>query len=504
MTIDELLEELSRRGITLALDGSQWRMRAPHGALTEALKAAIAEHKAQLVAMLPSAAPEATAKDTPASAHWSELTFEQFMTRGVREFAEAEELQRWREAMQKEGLEAMFDRPHLSAPGPSVDVPQSDGSVTRCVSFTSYNYLGFATHPVVIQGAKDALDRYGLGALSSPVLGGTLGVHGELERGIVEFLGQPGYGVSLFPSGYGANTGAISALLNENQYLVCDRKVHMSVLEGGKLSGAKVRFFAHNDARDLERVLAGIDAHRHRVIVAMDGVHSVSGAFGRVDEISEVTKRCGAYLLVDEAHSMLLTGPGGRGVAAAQGVLDRVDLLVMTMSKSFGGIGGAVYARTDLANYINWFARCRMFSCALNPGVVGGLAKVPALAGGPEGEARRKRLMRNAKTLRALLCDHLVIGDAESWVIPVYIGSHEKISHLGDWLRRHGLEVGAVSYPAVPKDASCLRLFVTSEHTDEQFEFAANVLISAAKRFDFLRGRRPSTRRNEPAEAYAG
>ncbi|WP_394827356.1 type I polyketide synthase [Pendulispora albinea] len=423
------------------------------------------------------------APDTPV--HWAQRTFDQFMNRGARDLTEVEDLRSWRTAMQNDGLEAVFERPHLSSPGPSVAVLQADGSTSRCVSFTSYNYLGYANHPHVITGAKDALDTYGLGASSSPVLGGTLGVHGEFERALADYLGQPGYGVSLFSSGYNANLGAISALLNEHQYLVCDRKVHMSVLEGGKLSGAKIRFFAHNDPADLERVLAGIDARRHRVIVAMDGVYSVSGTFGRVAEIAEVTKRWGAYLLVDEAHSMLLTGPNGRGVAAAQGVLDKVDLLVMTMSKSFGGVGGAVYAKEELAHYINWFARCRMFSCALNPGVVGGLAKVPALAASLDGSLRRERLMRNANMLRALLRDHVSIGESESWVIPVYIGSYDKIAYLGDWLRRQGLEVGTVSYPAVAKDSSCLRLFVTSEHTDEQLEFASNVIIGGADEFDY-------------------
>src|SRR5690606_23448627 len=123
-----------------------------------------------------------------------------------------------------------------------------------------------------------------------------------------------------------------------------------------------------------------------------------------------LAKKYGAYTLVDEAHSMLLAGTHGRGITEAQGVLDQIDMLVTTFSKSFGGVGGAVYAKTDVTQYMNWYARCRMFSCALDPAVTGGLVASLAIARGPEGDVRRARLRKNADRLRELLAPHVDLG----------------------------------------------------------------------------------------------
>ena len=485
MTFDELLNELTRRKIRLERHGDSLRLQAPKGSVDNLLRAALTEHKAQLLAGLAQQEPTVPEAVEAGDGHWSDLTFEHFMTGTGPALDEVEGLDRWRQAMRDDNLQSMFEIPHLSPQTPMVRIPDKNGEVMELLSFASYNYLGYATDPQVLQAAKDALDAYGLGASASPVLTGTMGVHKELEEALVDMMGQPGYGVSLFCSGYSTNLGAISAFLNPGQYLVCDRKAHMSILEGGKLAGAKIRFFDHNDAEDLDRVLNTVDPSRNRTLVAVEGIYSVDGDFGRIDEISEVTKRHGAYLLVDEAHSMLLTGEGGRGVCAEQGVLDKVDMLVMTLSKSFGGVGGALYAPEKLAHYINWYARCRMFSTALDPGVCGGLALATRMTSGEDGERRRARLHRNAEYLRNLLSGRVDVGETHSWIIPLRYGSHTKTAYLSNWLRNHGLEVGVVSYPAVPKDSSRLRLFVTSEHTTEQLDRAAEILLRAADEFDF-------------------
>ena len=277
MNVHDLLSELSRRDIRIGVDNGQLLIRAPRGALSEPLSAALREHKAHILDLLTSRS-EAPAELDPAedeTPHWSQQSFEQFMFSDSPQLVEVNGLAQWRQAVKDEGLLPMFEVPHLSGPRTVVQVEQAPHESTDMLNFASYNYMGYATHPEVIAAAKASLDTYGLGAASSPVLSGTLGVHRDLEQAIVDLLGQPDHGVSLFSSGYGTNLGAISAFLNPGQVLVCDRKAHMSILEGGKLAGARMCYFEHNDPDDLDRVLGSLAPDKNRVLVAVEGLYSV-------------------------------------------------------------------------------------------------------------------------------------------------------------------------------------------------------------------------------------
>ena len=190
-------------------------------------------------------------------------------------------------------------------------------------------------------------------------------------------------------------------------------------------------------------------------------------------------------VLVDEAHSVLVAGPGGRGVAAAQGVLDRVDFYVVTFSKGLGALGGAVVCRRDIARYINWYARCRLFSCGLDPAVTGGVLKALRLGSGPEGDRRRARISERAIQLRARLRGRVPLIESDSWIVPVIYGSDQRTLLLTDYMQRAGLETSVVQYPAVPRHLSRMRLFVTSEHTTAQIDRAADIILAAADKFGF-------------------
>jgi len=301
----------------------------------------------------------------------------------------------------------------------------------------------------------------------------------------VKFWGLPGYGVSLFSSGYGANLGAISAFLKPGHVALCDQASHMSILEGVRLAGANLKYFAHNDMADLEAKLIELAEEKTRVLVCIESVYSADGDIGHLAEATRIAKKYGAYVLVDEAHSMLLIGKHGRGMTEAQGVLADIDMLVTTFSKGFGGVGGAVYCKEEVAQYMNWYARCRMFSCAMDPAVTGGLVKSLEIASGPDGDARRARLIKNADGLRERLSSFLSLGDSTTWVVPVIFGAQQKSIALSDYLQRHGLDSGVLTYPAVPRHLSRLRMFVTSEHTEEQLDRAAEILRGAAKQFEF-------------------
>lgn len=259
----------------------------------------------------------------------------------------------------------------------------------------------------------------------------------------------------------------------------------MSILEGAQLARSKVHYFEHNDIDHLAEILKEIAPEASRILVCTEGVFSADGDFGALDRIVPLAKSYGAQVLVDEAHSFLLCGPHGRGAAEQQGVLDQVDYLVVTFSKALGGVGGALIARREIARYVNWYARCRMFSCALDPAVTAGVTRGLELGAGSDGQERRTRLQKNATLLRDSLLGKVEIGRSRSWIVPVIFGSETLTIPLADWLQRHGLEGSVMSFPAVPVNEARIRLFVTSEHTGEQIGRCADIVAEAANELGF-------------------
>ncbi len=416
---------------------------------------------------------------------YTDYTFDMFLNSMGKDHAEVTQFNEWRRQVLAADMYT-FQIPHLNAQRPDVSVRRVSGEQLDLISFANYNYLGYSYHPEVIAAAKQALDTYGLGATGSPVLNGTFQVHEVLEQKIVEFFGMPGYGVSLFSSGYGANLGVVSSFVHKGDYVVLDRLSHASLVDGAILSQASIKLFRHNDVDHLERVLSRIDYQNSRILVCTEGVYSADGDTGPVRDIVKVAKKYGAMVLDDEAHSCLIAGENGRGIAEEQGILEDVDLIVLTFSKSFGGVGGCLFARQELTNYVNWYARSRMFSCALDPAVTGGLIKVMDLAAGPDGKEKRQRIRSNAEYMRSKLKGHVDIGSSQSWIIPVIFGEEHIQIPMSDYLQRQGLDTSLMSFPAVPKNQSRIRLFVTSEHNKEQIDFGAEVIIKAAKKFGFL------------------
>jgi glycine C-acetyltransferase len=428
------------------------------------------------------AEPVAAAEATP---EYARMTYDMFMAGSDPGLSEIARFDAW----VKSGIAAgvyTFETPRRAAQRPENTLVRENGDQLAVINMASYNYLGFGYHPTVIQAAKDALDVYGLGVSSSPVAGGTILLHRELEGALAAFLGIPGRGVSLFTTGYNVNTGTLSAVVKPGGHVVLDRAAHMSIVEGAQLCRGEVHWFEHNDITDLERVLRGItrDGPR-RIVVCAEGAYSADGDYGDLAGITAAARRYGAMVLVDEAHSVLVTGPGGRGVAAAQGVLDQVDFFVVTFSKALGAIGGAVIARRDIARYINWYARCRMFSCGLDPAVTGGVLEALQLGAGAEGDERRARIRDRSSQLRARLRGRVPLVESDSWIVPVIYGPEQRTPMLTDHMQRAGLETSIMQYPAVPRDRSRMRLFVTSEHTPAQIDRAADIVLAAADRFGF-------------------
>ena len=415
---------------------------------------------------------------------YTEFTLDMFSRRSGKNHSEIKQFNQWRDDIIKAD-KYTFETPHLTPQTPEISVRRIHGDEHDLVNFSSYNYLGYANHPDVIEAAKDALDAFGLGATGSPLLNGTFDIHKKLENSLTSFFGQEGYGVSLFSSGYGANIGVVSSYIHKGDYVVLDHSSHASLIDGAVMSQGTVKLFRHNDAEFLERILKRISKENRRILVCVEGVYSTDGDYGNLKDIVTVSKNYGASILVDEAHSLLIAGKTGKGVVEEFDVLADVDLLIGTFSKSFGGIGGCVYAKNDLINYMNYYARSRMFSCALDPAVTGGIIKALELASGTDGDQKRKRIIDNADYLRSLLKDKVDIGTSQSWVIPIIFGDERKSLPLGDYLMKRGYDFSIMMFPAVKKNKSIIRAFVTSEHTKEQLKGCAEALIDASKEFDF-------------------
>jgi len=415
---------------------------------------------------------------------FTEFTLDMFSRSSGRSHSEIKQFNQWRDEI-IEADKYTFETPHLTPQDPEISVRRIHGDEHDLVNFSSYNYLGYANHPEVIQAAKDALDKFGLGATGSPVLNGTFDVHKQLEDALTNFYGQEGYGISLFSSGYGANIGVVSSYIHKGDYVVLDHSSHASLIDGAVMSQGTVKLFRHNDAEFLEKILKRISKENRRILVCVEGVYSTDGDYGNLKDLVAVSKKYGASILVDEAHSLLIAGKTGKGAVEEFDVLSEVDLVIGTFSKSFGGVGGCVYAKKELINYMNYYARSRMFSCALDPAVTGGILKALELAAGPDGDQKRKRIIENADYLRSLLKDKVDIGTSQSWVIPIIFGDERKSLPLGDYLMRLGYDFSIMMFPAVKKNKSIIRAFVTSEHTKEQLDGCAEALIQASKEYKF-------------------
>lgn len=370
---------------------------------------------------------------------------------------------------------------------PEITITRQTGEFFKVINFSNYNYLGYATHPDVIKGAADALNRYGLGATASPLAGGLLKIHQELEESLLELFKIEGKGITLFTSGFGALVGVISAYIHRGDHIVVDSSAHASILDGALLSQGTLHVFPHNDIKGLEAILKSIDNGTSRILICTEGVFSADGDYGNLIGIVQLAKKYGAKTLVDEAHSILTAGSTGRGACEELGVLDKVDMVVGTFSKGFSGVGGFLYANKNLTNYVNFYARNRMFSCALDPAVTGGMIAATKLSMSQEGQERRQRLWDNGNYFRALLKDAIDFGMSTTWIVPVMYYDESITMQLIDYLEQNGFEGSPMVFPAVPKHQARIRIFISSEHTKPQLKRAADILIQAAEKFGFLK-----------------
>ena len=336
----------------------------------------------------------------------------------------------------------------------------------RLIMLGSNNYLGLTHHPKVLAAAERALHRYGSGCTGSRFLNGTLDLHVELEADLADFLGKEDCVV--FSTGYGANLGLISALVQRNEYVYIDKLDHASIVDGARQSYGRTIRFKHGDLTDLEDKLSSCTSANGSLIV-VDGVYSMDGVIADVPGLVELAKRHGAVLAIDDAHSIGVLGPKGDGTAAHFDLTEEVDIIVGTFSKSFASVGGFVAASEELIHYLRHHSRPFMFSAALPPASTASVrAALNVITDEPE---RRERLWDNTRRLMSGLVElGFDIGESETPVIPVLVGELESTFRFWKRLFEAGVFTNPVAPPAVPESECRLRTSLMATHTVSQID----------------------------------
>ncbi len=331
-------------------------------------------------------------------------------------------------------------------------------------------YLGLSTHPEVKQAAKDAIDYYGTGCSGSPILNGTLDIHGKLAKSLADFMCKDD--ALIFSTGYQTNLGVISALAGKNDVIIMDERNHASIVDGALLSKATIMRFRHNNMSSLEKMLQR--AGDTPKLIVVDSLFSMEGTVINLPEIVQLAKKYKARLMVDESHAIGVMGPGGRGVAEYFGLLDDVDIIMGTFSKSLAAQGGFVAADRDLIYGLRHSARSHIFSASLSPAIVAAAqAALNILIREPE---RRQKLVNNARFLAeglaALGFNAPYHGSA---IVPVFCGNELLTLALFHKLFKENVFVNPVISPAVPKNQEMLRISLMPDHTIEQLTYVLEI-----------------------------
>jgi len=384
---------------------------------------------------------------------------------------------RWSEDARPGGYD-LYLQSLSTAPCPHVKLGSEH---SQLLNLASYNYLGLSYRSEVIEAAVEALRHYGLGAAGSPHLSGLLALHEGLARELADFKGVEA--ALLFPSGYSANIGAISALVGPNDWVIADMNAHASIVDGCVLAQAKLSFFRHNDMRGLEKRLAGSSG---RKLVIVEGVYSMDGDIAPLDEVVAICKRNGARIMVDEAHSAFVYGANGKGLVEHFGVEKDVDVHFGTLSKSLGGMGGYVAGAASMIDYVRAYARSQVFSCALSPPVVGGLREALRIA--RREPELRARLWSNVATMReALLAEGVDIGDSTSQVIPIMIRQDNGIFPIARELESEGVYLNPILYPAVKRHQSRFRVSISAAHEPSDLRNGAKIIGRVLRKAGVIR-----------------
>lgn len=356
------------------------------------------------------------------------------------------------------------------------------------LNFSSNDYLGLANDPALIEAAAKAARDYGAGSGASRLICGSLRVHHELEETLAVFKGTEA--ALSFSTGYATALGTIPALVGKDDILIIDKLVHACVIDAARLSGAKLRVFAHNDANDLEKKLkwaveqtrnAEPETRNKRTLIVTESVFSMDGDLAPLRDIVELKERYGAWLMLDEAHATGLFGEHRRGLAEACELAGRVEIQMGTLGKALGAAGGYICGSRSLIDLLINRARSFIFSTAPVPAAAAAATAGIRFVQSSEGEVRRALLWQQVDAVKnAIINSGRALGPVQSPILPLMIGDETKAVDAAAALRERGVFIPAIRYPTVARGEARLRLTVTAAHTREDVTELQNVFQAAS------------------------
>ncbi len=385
----------------------------------------------------------------------------------------SDEIESWRQAGTHQHLRELE-----SACEP---VSRFDGK--EVINLASNNYLGLANHPALVEAAIDAARRYGAGSGAVRTIAGTMTIHMELERRIAAF--KKVEACVVFQSGFAANAGTVAAILTPEDHIISDELNHASIIDGCRLSKAKIHVFPHKDAAAAERILGELESQPGRKLLITDGVFSMDGDIAPLPALVEAARRHGAIMMIDDAHSSGVLGRNGRGTVDHYGLHGSVDIQVGTLSKAIGVLGGYVCGSRDLIDFLHHRARPFLFSTSHPPSVAAScLAAFDILEREPE---RIERLWDNTRYFKAALAAAgFNTGASETPITPIMVGEAKAAHEFSAALFEEGLFSTGIGFPTVPKGRARIRTIVTATHTHDQLDRAIAILTRVARRMGIL------------------
>jgi len=356
------------------------------------------------------------------------------------------------------------------------------------INLASNNYLGLCDHPKLREAAIAATEKYGVGSGAVRTIAGTMRIHMELEEKIAAFKGVEACVV--FQSGFAANAGTVSSILGKEDFILSDELNHASIIDGARLSRAKIKVFRHKDVAHAEELLKEVQGEPGRKLVITDGVFSMDGDIGPVGALADLCEKYGAIMMVDDAHASGVLGRNGRGSVDHFGCTAKVDVQVGTLSKAIGALGGYVCGSRDLIDYLYHRARPFLFSTSHPPSVAAScIAAFDLLESEPE---RIERLWANTRYFQSQLIDAgFDIGGkstpkSETPITPIIVGDGRKTMEYSRALFEKGLMATGIAFPTVPEGKARIRCIMTSEHTREMIDRALETLTGVARGMGLL------------------
>ncbi len=365
-----------------------------------------------------------------------------------------------------------FLREIESAQGPYVQIDGSD-----CLLLCSNNYLGLADHPLLIDAACRASRDFGVGSGASRLVSGSMSLHHRLEDAIAEFKGTET--ALLFNNGYAANCGIIQGLFGPDDVIFSDSLNHASIIDGCRLSGARVEIYPHNDMQALEEKLSEAACNRRgRWLIVSDGVFSMDGDLVPIESLVELKERYEAWLMIDDAHGGGVLGDRGRGTAEHFGCLSQIDLQMGTFGKAFGSFGAYLAASRSVIDLLINRARSFIYSTSLPPGVVAANLAALKLVDSAEGKIRRRQLEEN----RRLFVDRLQeagldVCGSSTQIVPILTREPQPTMDAAARLLDRGICLSGIRPPTVPVGRCRLRATLMSEHKPQEIVAAADSIV---------------------------